>query len=254
MRRSKVLAKLRSGSFVRVCAMLNPLPFFIRHAAEQGFDALWIDLEHGSYTPEEVKTVLTYCHLADIDAMIRPPTHQHVGLYRYLEDGASGLMIPMVPDAETARKIVKSTKFPPLGDRGFGGGLSLDADFMLAAPDNSFLERANHETFLVAQIETPTGLANAEEIAQVEGIDILFVGPRDLELRLTPNDPSLEEAIASVAEIVKRHGKSWGITAASFEQLTQRRNQGAQFVPSGSDAALIKLLATWRQELDSIGA
>jgi 4-hydroxy-2-oxoheptanedioate aldolase len=257
MRTSKVLAKLRAGGFVRMCSLGHYLPFYIRHAAHQGYDAVWIDLEHCTFSQREVQSLLSLCHMWDIDGMVRPPTQEHTNVYRYFEEGASGLMIPMVPDAATARRIVDAAKFPPLGNRGFGGGAVLDADFTLGLdqPDDYFAA-ANRETFLIAQIETPAAVANADEIAAMPGIDLLFVGPADLGLRLEVAPPAngltLDQAIDQVAAATRRHGKAWGITAGSIDELAQRQAKGAQLIPRGGDYALIQSLATWSGELDAL--
>jgi 2-keto-3-deoxy-L-rhamnonate aldolase RhmA len=256
MRKSKVLAKLRSGRFARMCAMGHFLPFFIRHAAHYKYDGLWLDLEHRAMTDREVQGLLTFCHLSDLDCMIRPPTQERTRLYRYLEDGAAGFMFPFVSDAETARYLVNAVKFPPLGNRGLDGA-GLDTNFALDTwrPNSTYIEDANRETFIVAQIETPEAVANAAEIAAVPGIDLLFVGPGDLNLRLTA-DPSntlkLDEAVERVAQAARDHGKAWGRTAGSAEELARYRQMGAQMIPWGGDFALMKVLENCSQELDAV--
>jgi 4-hydroxy-2-oxoheptanedioate aldolase len=259
MRRSKVLAKLRAGAFVRMCSLGNYLPYYIRHAAHNNFDAVWIDLEHSTLNQREVQSMLALCHACDIDAMVRPPTQERTYIYRYLEEGANGLMMPMIPDAATARAIVSAAKFPPLGNRGFGGGAVRDADFTIDSglSNSTYFADANRETFIFAQIETPQAVANADEIAAVEGIDALFVGPADLGLRLAATPPddglTLTDAIEQVASIVRRRGKAWGITAGSIEELALRQSLGAQIIPRGGDHMLMQLLADWRGELDALG-
>ena len=256
MRKSKVLAKWRSNAFARFCALGHVLPFFIRYAAHCQYDGIWLDLEHRSMDAREVQHLLALCHLYDIDCMIRPPTLQRTRLYHYLEDGAAGLMIPFVADAKMARDIVSATKYPPLGNRGLDGA-GLDADYGGDAwvPNSSYTADANRETFIVAQIETPQAVANADEIAAVPGIDALFVGPTDLKLRLDA-DPSLKmsvaEAVAQVAAATDRHGKVWARTAASIEELDLYRRQGAKMIPFGGDFALKDVLKTASEQLDSI--
>ena len=130
MRRSKVLNKIRSGKCARICGMGHYLPFLVRYAAHFNFDGIWFDLEHRAMDDREVQSVLTLAHYNDIDIMLRPPTTERTRLYRYLEDGATGFMIPFVSDAGTARSLVEAVKFPPMGNRGLDGA-GLDADFAL---------------------------------------------------------------------------------------------------------------------------
>ena len=130
MRTSKVLKKFRAGHFARFCALGHFIPFFVRHAAHQKYDGIWLDLEHRAMNDREVQALLAMCHAHDIDCMVRPPTLERTRLYRYLEEGASGLMIPFTSDVEIARRVVDAVKFPPDGNRGMDGA-GLDADYGL---------------------------------------------------------------------------------------------------------------------------
>ncbi len=256
MRKSKVLAKWRNNQFARFCAMGHVLPFFIQYAAHFKYDGLWLDLEHRNMDEREVQHLLALCQLFDIDCMIRPPTTMRTRLYRYLEDGAAGFMIPFVSDEETAVSIVNATKFPPLGNRGLDGA-GLDCRYGLEswAPGSHYTEDANRETFIVAQIETPEAVANAEAIAAVPGIDLLFVGPGDLGLRLAvdpDNKMTMDECVAQVAAAAQKHGKHWGRTASSIDELAGYRAQGAQMVPWGGDFALMNVLREASQQLDGV--
>ena len=133
-------------------------------------------------TLREVEALLLTSHRFDIDIMVRPPTLEKTGLYRYLEDGAAGLMIPHVSTVEKAEMLVQAVKFPPIGDRGLDNA-GLDADYHIHDPD-PYAAWANRETFLCVQIETPEAVRNVDAIAAVNGIDMIFVGPGDLGLRL----------------------------------------------------------------------
>ncbi len=258
MRRSKVLAKLRSGKFARICATGHYLPFFVRHAAANGYDGIWLDLEHRTMDEREVQAIIAACHYNDIDCMVRPKTLQRSELYHYLEDGAAGFMVPFVSTPQIARDLVAALKFPPMGNRGVDGA-GLDGDYGLAVwrPDTTYFEDANRETFIVAQIETPEAVRNADAIAQVPGIDMLFVGPADLGRRLAvaegPDRMSLDEAVRHVAAAARRHGKAWGRTAGSLAEIKTYVEMGAQMVPWGGDFALAAALKQWGQDLDSLG-
>ena len=183
--------------------------------------------------PREVEALLAQFFLHDIDCLLRPPTRERALLYRYLEDGASGLLIPHVASAEQARQLVTAVKFPPLGDRGLDNA-GRDSDFA-ADPDHvAYAAAANRETFLTVQIETPEGLRNCDEIASVEGVDAIFIGPGDLGLRLKlsgdTDGSQLESAIERIAEACKTRGKAWGCPVGSSEMLQRRREQGAQLL------------------------
>ena len=118
MRKSKTLARIRNGEPVRICSLGHFIPAYAQYAARAGFDCIWLDLEHRAMNDREVQALLAFFHKFDIDCMLRPSTLEKARLYRYLEDGATGLMIPHVSTSEKARLLVDACKFPPLGDRG----------------------------------------------------------------------------------------------------------------------------------------
>ena len=255
VRRSKTLAKLRAGRPVKMCALGGAfLPAYIRHAAHQGFDCIWLDLEHRAMEQRELQALLAFFHLCDIDCMVRAPTLEKTRLYRYLEDGAAGIMIPHVSTPEKAHMLAQSVKFPPLGDRGYDGA-GLDTDFYLQGTGD-YTEQANRETFLAVQIETIEAVENVEKIAAVPGVDILFVGPADLSLRIK-HAPNLawtyDDALNRVAAACKKHGKHWGLPAGSPDVIQQLYDKGARFLNYGGDfGALLAMLAKNSAELDEI--
>lgn len=239
MRKSKTLARIRSGEIIRSCVLGHYIPAYIFHAARVGYDCLWLDLEHRVLTTHEIHSLLALSHLHDIDIMVRPPTLEKTGLYRYLEDGAAGLMIPHVSTAEKAKMLVDAVKFPPIGDRGIDNA-GLDADYFIHDADE-YVAWANRETFLCVQIETPEGVRNAESIAAVEGVDMVFVGPGDLGLRLRQSgEMSLDEAWTKVADACKQHDVAFGGPTGAPGEAKKRRDLGAQLlVVSGEFQSMV---------------
>ena len=234
MRKSKTLARLRNKETVRMCCLGHYIPAFVKHAAHFGYDCIWLDLEHRNFSSREVEALLVHSHLHDIDIMLRAPTLEKTQLYRYLEDGATGLMIPHVSTGEKARMLVDHVKFPPIGNRGLDSA-GLDADYLVHGLDG-YVEQVNQETFLVVQVETPEAVANVDDIASTPGLDGIFVGPGDLGLRLQ-HDPvmSLEEAIEKVAAACAKHDVAWGLPAGTVEDLRRRREQGGQLLAHGGE-------------------
>ncbi len=252
MRQSKTLAKLRQNKLVRMCALGHFIPAYIRHAAHFGFDCIWLDLEHRAMEDREVQALLAYFHLYDIDCLLRPPTLEKSRLYRYLEDGATGLMIPHVSTPEKAQMLVDAVRFPPLGDRGIDGA-GLDSDFHLRGGDG-YTDRANEQTFLVVQIETLEAVENVESIAAIDGIDGLFVGPGDLGLRIRNADGNLtlEDAMARVADVARQSGKAWGCPVATVQRMQELHAQGATLLAHGGDfMALMNMLRESAADFDT---
>ena len=203
----------------------------------------------------EVQSLLTLCHYNDIDCMVRPPTREHSRLYRYIEDGATGVMMPLISDAATAQRVVNAVKFPPLGNRGLDGA-GLDSDFAIDAfrPNSTYIDDINRETFVVLQIETLDALENVDEIASVPGIDAFFVGPGDLGLRLgqveSDVQSALDKAIGRVAEVASKRGIAWGIPAGTPEQIAELRGMGAQLLAYRGDFELTNVLKDSIQEFN----
>ena len=245
MRKSKTLARIRKNETVRMCCLGHFMPFFVKHAAHFGFDCIWLDMEHRNFSDREIQTLLAHSHLHDIDIMVRPATTEKTRLYRYLEDGAAGLMIPHINTAEKTKMLVDAVKFPPVGDRGLDGA-GLDSDYYLSDVDQ-YIKDSIQETFLVVQIETPQAVNNIDEITSVAGLDGVFVGPSDLGLRLKldASNMSLETAYEKVAASCKKNGKAWGCPTGTPEILKQRQKQGGQLLNHGGEfGAVMNMLKT----------
>ena len=240
MRKSRTLSRIRNNETVRMCCLGHFVPAYVKFAAHFGYDCIWLDLEHRNIADRDVQTLLVHSHLHDIDIMVRPPTLEKTRLYRYLEDGAAGLMIPHVNTAEKAATLVDAVKFPPLGDRGLDGA-GLDADYFVNGMDGvqDYLSQVNDETFLVVQVETPTAIENIEQIAATRGLDGVFVGPGDLGLRLKrlSTDLTLDEAFERVAAACAQNNVAWGTPVGSVEDLAKRQTQGGQLLAHGGDFA-----------------
>jgi 4-hydroxy-2-oxoheptanedioate aldolase len=244
MRNSKVMAKWRSNKPAKVAFMGYFLPNFIAFCADGGYDAVWIDLEHRAFDAREVQTLLAFCQRYDIDAIVRPATREKALLYRYYEDGASGLIIPHVNDAQTTRDLVRSTKLPPMGDRGVEArGLEANYGLDVTNGHEAFLQHAQDNTYLIVMIETYAGIQAVNEIAQVAGLDGIFLGPLDYTLRVpyhpSDNRISLQEAQKKLREACMTHGKAWGWLGRTTEHLKELVLQHASILVWGTDTVML---------------
>jgi 4-hydroxy-2-oxoheptanedioate aldolase len=243
MRRSKTLSKWRQKKPAKFCALQNYIPSFLKHAAAFGYDCIWLDLEHRAFDDREVQSLLAMSHLHDIDIMVRPSTLEKSKLYRYLEDGAAGLMIPHVSSMEKAQSLVQAVKFPPLGDRGIDGA-GLDCNFMVDFREQDsfdYTNWVNQETFLVVQIETPEAVESADSIASVKGVDALFIGIGDLGLRYKhmSNPNTLDEVDVIISNIAKKYGIHWGRPIRNEEDAKRALELGCQIFPFAGDFEMI---------------
>jgi 2-keto-3-deoxy-L-rhamnonate aldolase RhmA len=257
MRPSLLRTRLRQGKAARIACLYYPTTMFPAHAAKAGFDAIWLDTEHSTWERHELQRFIALHHLANIDCLVRTGSRNATELYHLLEDGASGLMCPLVNTAAEARQIAQAVKFPPVGQRGLDGA-GLDNEFYLAGTA-AYPAAANAETFLILQIETPEALGNIDAIAATPGVDGLFIGPGDLSLRLgCPLDwknPKMIEAQAVVAAAAARAGVAWGRPSGTAEDIALLRQQGATLIAHGSDfGAVMRMLPTFAQTLrDGLG-
>lgn len=237
MRKSKTLEKLRSGRVARICCLYSPMSMYPAHAARAGYDGIWLDAEHNTWDVREVQRMIGLHRLADIDCIVRPPSRNRIQLYHLLEMGATGMLVPMVSTENEARDLVDSLKFPPLGERGLDGA-GLDNNFYLDGTAG-YPERANGETLIAVQIETPEALENVEAIAAVPGIDVLFIGPGDLALRLGCaldwSEPQMSAAEDRVAAAARKAGIFWGRPSGLVEDMKRLLKKGARFIAHGSD-------------------
>ena len=190
--------------------------------------------------------------LADIDCIVRPSTLSKTELYHILENGATGVLVPHVSTVEQAEFLVDALKFPPVGQRGLDGA-GIDNQFFLNGTEG-YPEAANHETLIAVQIETVEALENVEEIAQVKGIDVLFIGPGDLSLRLECefnwNEPQMKAAQERVAKAAQTAGIAWGRPSFAAEDIAELIRKGARFISRGSDLDAIAWSMTYRYKAD----
>lgn len=233
---SRIKGRLRRDkpSFL-FCPTPSPTTNFVEMAAQAGYHGLWIDHEHQNLTDREIADMCVACRAGRIDAMLRVRKRDDGSFFRALEIGAHGIMLPHCNSPEEAAAAVRQVKFPPVGNRSLDG-VEPHSLFGLVPPDE-YTQQANDDSFVVVQIEEPEGVHRVEEIAAVDGVDVLFVGPGDLGLRYADRaDPAaaVEAAVDRVATAARAAGKHWGITAGSPAILKQRVEQGARLLGFGS--------------------
>jgi 2-dehydro-3-deoxyglucarate aldolase/4-hydroxy-2-oxoheptanedioate aldolase len=178
-----------------------------------GFDALWLDREHGGLTMRDVELAVTAARGYQLDPIVRLPATDYASVMQMLEAGAGGVIVSMIGSAAEAEQAVRWAKFAPRGIRGLNGG-NRDGRFGLD-PLPEYVVRANAETFVGIQIETAGALEQVAQIAAVPDVDLLFVGPVDLSQVLGVTGqfehPRCLEAIRHIADACTAAGKPWGI-------------------------------------------
>lgn len=200
---------------------------------------LVLDLEHGSGTETELLSQLLAAAAHDVPAFVRAESTDRIRSGRVLDLGAQGVMFPRIENAEQAAAAVAHLRYQPEGDRGVAT-YNRSCSFGL---DPDALRRAASETVGIIQIETVSALAEAAEIAGVRGVDVLFVGPRDLSHAMgIPGQfdhPRFREALDTVVAAARKHHIVAGILAGSAESAAAFVRDGFQLVGVGSDSSLL---------------
>jgi 4-hydroxy-2-oxoheptanedioate aldolase len=215
-------------------------PYTAEVCATAGFDWLLIDGEHA---PNDIRSILAQLQALapyPVCPVVRPVSGETALIKQLLDIGAQTLLVPMVESADQARELVAAVRYPPLGVRGVGSGIARVSRWN-AIPD--YLGRADAEICLLLQIESKAGLERIAEIASVEGVDGLFVGPSDLAAsfgrRGNPAHPEVVAAIEGAIAAIRAHGKGAGILTPD-ETLARRCIElGATFVAVGADVTLL---------------
>ena len=250
MRRSKTLEKLRAGQTVMCLKNTFVNADIVEMMGYIGIDVCWICNEHLGINPENLKNIIRAGRAADIDVMVRRPFGYYDDMIQPLEMGAAGLMIPHCASAEMAREVVKAAKFHPIGKRGVDG-VSGDSYFG-STTGVEYMETANRETFIMAQIEDAEAIDQIDAIGAVEGIDILFVGPADLSHSLgVPNQfkhPKVQDAISKIIEAARKHNKWCGTPGLDDAYTVDLIRRGVNFITFGGDYGALRQNFTQRRD------
>lgn len=212
-----MISKAIAERGVAVGAMLFEFstPRVMRILAAAGVDFALIDLEHTTWDAGTLRTVCATGRGTGVYPITRVVRAQYTLIATALDAGSRGIMAPMLESAEEARLLVESAKYPPLGKRGFGVIMSDELEGGPAA----MAERANRENLVIAQIESPAGVENADSIVAVPGVDAVWLGQFDLSLALgIPGqfaDPRYTEAVDHLLDVCRRHEKPLGQLVAS---------------------------------------
>ena len=242
---SNRLAKgLRDGKVLLGLCNMYPASGILEGMGK-GWDFVWIDGQHGQMGYDSALHAVQTARGVGLETLLRVPGHEY-GILGPLADLApSAIMVPMVNNARDAQTVVDGLRFPPTGKRSYGGRRVIDI-----GGRDYFRES---ELVVVAQIETPEAVENAEEVIAVEGIDVLFFGPDDMKVRLglpmttpTTDNELLQDAMRRTAQAAKKAGKACGCVAPSEASLTMSIDMGYQLVIGGADVAFLRVASAQR--------
>ena len=208
--------------------------------ATAGFDWLLVDGEHA---PNDLRSMLRSLQAVaayDADPVVRIPHGDPALIKQVLEIGATTLLVPMVETAEQARALVRAVRYPPDGVRGVGSGLARSSRW---GAITDYLNAANENICLLVQVETQLALDNIEAIADVPGVDGVFIGPADLSASMghlgRPAHRKVIAAIEKTFRVLSAKNKPFGILATDESLARHYIELGARFVAVGVDATLL---------------
>ena len=213
-----------------------------RFLARVGFAWLNVDIEHSLVDWETATHIFASVADAGCTALARVPANRHDHIKRVLDNGAHGIVVPMVNSREEALAAVAAAKYPPVGNRSVGGSVhALNFD----ATPNEYYARANDEILVVLQCEHVQAVDDADAIFSVPGIDAIFVGPNDLAASMRspdgkpPGGEPTARAMKHVLETCRKHGVAPGLHCGSAEEARHRIEEGWQFIAVASELRML---------------
>ena len=241
LRRPDNRSRLRNGERIRALFVSTSDGNLCELVALLGWEILIVDGEHGAVTPRDMENIARACERRGVAAGVRVPMNAPAEVGRYLDAGATVIMFPMVEGLQQVEQMIRLVRYSPEGHRGVAAPRCADFGLRESSPEE--LARANRDVIVVAQIETVEGVAHADAIASVNGVDALFVGPADLSVAL--GAPSrwdsvvFESAVDKVARAASQAGKTLGAYAGDRERTRWYEAKGARLMAAALEDLII---------------
>src|SRR5437588_361650 len=213
-----------------------------RFLARSGLAWLTVDMEHSLVDWETATHMFASIADAGCTALARVPANRHDHIKRVLDNGAHGVVVPMVNSREEAEYAVAAVLYPPAGNRSVGGSVHA-LNFNTSA--NDYYAHANEELLIVLQCEHIQSVENADAIFSVPGIDAIFVGPNDLAASMRgkdgkpPSGEATKKALDHILATCKKHKVAAGIHCGSADEVNHRAAEGWQFMAITSELKMM---------------
>ena len=225
-----VKLKLQQGKPVVGGTVSSSDPDIYCAMAGAGFDFLWIEMQHSPLSYQEVARMIWACRGAPAMPFIRVPDATEGDIQKAVDIGAMGIIIPMVENLEKVKAAIKFAKYPPVGARSQGGGQ------YGSLWGNDYRKNANDNIMIVAMIESPAGVAIAEQIASLQGVDAVFAASTDLSSfsGLRQGDPQYEAMVTKIHDLTLKYGKGLG------GPLAWKNRPGFNFFQGPGETSLLR--------------
>ena len=252
MRPNKIKQMWRDGRFVTLGWLSVSHGFTAEVMARQGFDALCVDMQHGTTDMSDVWPMLQAISQTETVPVVRVPWNDPATIMKALDLGAYGIIVPLINTADDAAKAVAACRYPPVGMRSSGPVRAVHYG------GSDYLAKANDEIVVMAMIETKEGLANLDAICATKGLDAVYIGPADLSfaLGLPPGpdktDPVHLSTCDRIRDTAHKHGIKAVMHCASAAFAAGSVKRGFDMIMLTSDLA--SMIAGARRQLDELKA
>ena len=239
MKKSIVREKMRRGEIILTAKLNFMNPNLAELIGYFGFDCLWICNEHQGIDRSMLENIIRTGKISGMDMLVRTGCGSHTDLIQPLEMGAQGLMIPHIHSVEQVQEIVSQAKFAPYGLRGLDC-VNGDADQGMFGSIKEYMEFGQENTFLALQVEDEDALAQADKIAKIPGVDMLFLGPKDFSQAIgdpgNVRNPKVFDAVKKLADICNKNGIYCATSGLGDPEYMQKLiDVGVKFLTGPSD-------------------
>ena len=243
--KTKLKSKLIAGELLSGCWLTIYNPVVTQIIAQAGYDVGLIDLEHGPGSYIDAQGVMPALEAYGCAAMLRVPNASEVEIKKAMDIGPMGIMVPNIRSAKEALSIVRATRYAPAGIRGAAPGIVRATHYGKSV--DVYFEFLEKEFLLIGQIESKQAIEQIEEIADVDGLDMLFLGPADLSASLGELGNYTCDEFLSALEKLEKAAKQSNLFLGTIPLPTRSSaeffNCGYQFVVSGTDSILLQSAA-----------
>jgi len=232
--------RLKQGETLHGCWLNTGSSLTAEIVGLSGFDWVLIDLEHGAGSEKDVLYQLQALEHTPTAAIVRVESSESQRIHRVLDMGAEGIMCPKIANPAGALKVVQGLHYPPDGARGVAKMVRATGFGQNFA---QYYQDAKDNVLGVAQIETVEVLNHLDEVAAIEGIDVLFIGPADLSMELGIfgqfDHPRFKEALKETVNAARKAGKATGILFFNTDDYQTYHDLGIRMIACGSDATFV---------------
>ena len=210
--------------------------------ASSGIDFIVIDAEHGSISYETAQAMISICESYDVTPIMRVGEINESLILRALDIGSHGVQLPNITTSDDAKNFVQFAKYPPVGVRGFSPYTK--AGLYDVSNGQKMPAIANKNTLLIANVEGEEGLKNLQEIVEVDGIDVVFIGLFDMSKSLgiagDVQNPRVMEKLDEAIEVIHKNGKKVGSIASNLDMLEILKKKKIDYLTYSVDTGMIK--------------